>query len=316
MAQTDTDFVPRRYRVRHRTHYAYDEPVDACYERGFLGPRQTPTQTLVEHSVRVTPEPHLVVEHVDWLGNRSSYVEIRTPTTDLDVVKESVLDVAWPRVDLADFNGWTVRSAIADLRGGGTDAVTLATYSLPSALVTAEPVIADYARRHLDPEQPLGVALDAIMMGIYEDFDFRSGATKATTTLPELLELRAGVCQDFTHLALACLRSLGLAARYVSGYLETTPAPGRPRLEGADATHAWVSVLTPEGRWVDLDPTNGHLADSRYLVTAWGRDFRDVSPLKGVIYADAPIRSTLKVGVDVLRMTSSNPETSQAPGPN
>lgn len=125
--------------------------------------------------------------------------------------------------------------------------------------------------------------------------------------MPDLLDLRTGVCQDFTYLTLACLRSLGLPARYVSGYLETTPAPGRPRLEGADATHAWVSVLTPGGTWVDLDPTNGHLADSRYLVTAWGRDFRDVSPLKGVIYADAPIRSTLTVGVDVLRMTSSNP---------
>ncbi|HNQ06337.1 MAG TPA: transglutaminase family protein [Tetrasphaera sp.] len=316
MTQTDADFEPRRYRVRHRTHYAYDEPVDACYERGFLGPRQTATQTLVEHTVTVTPEPDLVVEHADWLGNRSFYVEIRTPTTDLDVVKESVLDVAWPRVDLTALDRWTVRSAIADLRRGGVDAVTLATYSLPSALVTAEPVIVAYARKHLDPEQPLGVALDAIMMGVFEDFDFRSGATKVTTTLPDLLDLRAGVCQDFTHLTLACLRSLGLPARYVSGYLETTPAPGRPRLEGADATHAWVSVLTPGGTWVDLDPTNGHLADSRYLVTAWGRDFRDVSPLKGVIYADAPIRSTLTVGVDVLRMTSSNPETSPAPEPS
>ena len=107
------------------------------------------------------------------------------------------------------------------------------------------------------------------------------------TTLPELLDLRQGVCQDFTHLALGCLRAVGLPARYVSGYLETAPPPGQPRLEGSDASHAWASVMVPGGGWVDLDPTNDHLADSRYVVTAWGRDFRDVSPLKGVVFTEA-----------------------------
>ena len=125
------------------------------------------------------------------------------------------------------------------------------------------------------------------------------------TTLPELLALRQGVCQDFTHLALGCLRAVGLPARYVSGYLETAPPPGRPKLEGSDASHAWASVMVPGGGWVDLDPTNDHLADSRYVVTAWGRDFRDVSPLKGVIFTESS-GSSLEVGVDVVRLPSTD----------
>ncbi|NLJ55201.1 MAG: transglutaminase family protein, partial [Intrasporangiaceae bacterium] len=146
--------------------------------------------------------------------------------------------------------------------------------------------------------------LAALLHGINEDFAFNSKATTVRTTLPELLGIRAVVCQDFAHLALGALRSVGLLARYVSGYIETTPAPGATKLVGSDASHAWVSVRVPDGSWVDLDPTNDHFCDSRYLVSAWGRDFADVSLLKGVIYTqdDVTTSSTLRVGVDVTRV--------------
>jgi transglutaminase-like putative cysteine protease len=147
----------------------------------------------------------------------------------------------------------------------------------------------------------LGEALVGLYSTIYRDFKYELGATSVRTTLPELLRLRKGVCQDFAHLAVGCLRSVGLPARYVSGYVETSPPPGQPKLEGSDASHAWTSVLVPGGEWIDLDPTNDHFADSRYIVTAWGRDFRDVSPLKGVVYTESK-KSTLEVKVDVFRV--------------
>jgi transglutaminase-like putative cysteine protease len=293
-------FAPRRYEVRHRTTYTYEGTVESCYERGFLRPRETPTQTVVSNEVRVAPEPHLLSEHVDHFGNRSFYVEVRTPHSRLEVEKTSVIDVAWPEVDLAALDAWTVSEAVALVRSEA-DPVERATYTLPSVLVTPHPQVTDYAAATLAADRPLGEALVALTSAIHGDFSYRPGATTVRTTLPELLELRAGVCQDFTHLALGCLRALGLPARYVSGYLETTPPPGQEKLEGADASHAWASVQVPGGSWVDLDPTNDQLADSRHLVTAWGRDFRDVSPLKGVIFTEAA-SSSLDVAVDVTRL--------------
>lgn len=301
--QGPDDFTPRRYEVRHRTTYTYEEAdVTACYERGFLEPRPTPTQRVISNAVRVLPEPDLVSEHTDHFGNRSSYVEVRSPHRVLEVTKTSVLDVDWPEVDLAALDAWTVGEAVAAL-AEDADPVEHASYLLPSPLVAVDDVVREYGRRVLDPAAPLGEAIVALTHAIFEDFTYSSGVTDVRTTLQELLALRQGVCQDFTHLALGCLRSAGLPARYVSGYLETAPPTGQPRLEGSDASHAWASVMVPGGGWVDLDPTNDHLADSRYVVTAWGRDFRDVSPLRGVVFTEST-GSSLDVGVDVLRLPS------------
>ena len=148
---------------------------------------------------------------------------------------------------------------------------------------------------------PVGEAIGTVYHAIYEGFSYTQGATTVATTLPEVINARAGVCQDFAHLAVASFRAVGLPARYVSGYIETYPPPGEEKLAGSDATHAWASVYIPERGWIDLDPTNDQLADSRYLVTAWGRDFRDVSPLKGVIFSESR-DSVLDVAVDVTRL--------------
>ncbi len=298
-------YAPRRYRVRHSTIYTYDDDVQACYERGFLRPLQTWSQQVISHEVLVSPEPDVVSDHVDHFGNHSYYVEIRSPHRELVVGKVAFVDVAWPRPDLEALNAHTVAEAAARI-AEEADPVLRAEYLLPSELVELGPEVRAYAEGVLWPDRPLGDALEGLYATIYRDFNYELGATSVRTTLPELLTLRKGVCQDFAHLAAGCLRTVGLPARYVSGYVETSPAPGQPKLEGSDASHAWTSVLVPGGGWIDLDPTNDHFADSRYIVTAWGRDFRDVSPLKGVVFTEAK-KSKLEVKVDVFRV---NPDGS------
>lgn len=294
--------TPRRYEVRHVTTYTYQTPVTASFGRACLRPRDTPHQDIVSHHIEVSPTPDVLDEGEDFFGNFSHYLEIMTPHTELVVAKSSVLDVTWPEVDLAALDQWTVAEAAARLPvDPAVDPVERARYLLPSPLVTLEPVVREYAQTLVWPGRPLGEAIAAVTHVIFRDFTYAKGATTTKTTLPEVLDKMAGVCQDFAHLACAVFRAAGLPARYVSGYIETSPPPGRPKLAGSDATHAWTSVMVPGGQWVDIDPTNNHLADSRYITTAWGRDFRDVSPLKGVIFSEGG-GSTLKVAVDVTRL--------------
>ncbi|BBH18547.1 hypothetical protein Back2_28340 [Nocardioides baekrokdamisoli] len=300
MSQTADDFLPRRYQVRHRTTYTYEGAVDTCYERGFLAPRDTPSQLVLSNRIDIDPEPDLITEHLDHFGNRSFYVEVHSSHSQLQVTKTSVLDVAWSQPNLDRLNQWTVATAAAQIVAHA-DPVERAEYEMSSPLVRLSPVVSEFAASLINPAMPLGEAIRALTHGIFSGFAYEPGATTINTTLPDLLQLRAGVCQDFTHLAVGALRSVGLPARYVSGYLETSPPPGKAKLEGSDASHAWASVMLPDGSWLDFDPTNDHFCDSRYVVTAWGRDFRDVSPLKGVIFADAA-SSSMSVAVDVTRV--------------
>lgn len=285
----------RRYRVRHVTTYTYDEVLQACYNRGLLRPRETDFQRVLSSTVQVSPQPDLVSEHLDYFGNHSLYVETRTPSQQLVVAAESVVEVDWAPLDLDGLNRWTLAEAAALLAAG--DPLDLGDFALGSPHVLIDETVRAYATAALGAELPLGDALVALNAAIHTDFEYSQGATSVRTTLAELLELRQGVCQDFAQLAIGCLRAVGLPARYVSGYLETSPPAGREKLRGTDATHAWVSVLTPRG-WIDLDPTNNQFADSGYIVTAWGRDFSDVSPLRGVVFTEAT-SSTLSVEVDV-----------------
>ncbi|HJE51222.1 MAG TPA: transglutaminase family protein [Tessaracoccus flavescens] len=301
MRQLPDNLTPRRYFVKHRTSYEYSEPVTLCHERGFLTPRATDSQTVVVHGSRILPEPLLHTEHTDRFGNTSHYVEIHYPHTMLEVVKEAVIDVEWPEYNVDQLDEWTLASARRAIAGNPAFRLDRAMYGLPSKHVAIPDELSAYIDSLLAPSLGFGQALVELTKGIRRDFAYRPGVTSIRTTVAELLELRAGVCQDFAHLGIAILRSLGIPARYVSGYIETTPPPGKPRLEGSDASHAWISVLAPSGQWIDIDPTNSQFADSRYLVTAWGRDFADVSPLRGVVVTEAA-SSRLSVGVDVVAM--------------
>jgi transglutaminase-like putative cysteine protease len=289
--------APHRYLVEHLTRYRYDAPVEAVYNRGFVRPRDTESQLVLDSELVVSPDPDQVTEHLDYFGNHSTYLETRAPHTEFQVTCRSTVEVDWPVPDLNGFNQHTVAEAAREL-AADTDPLVLADFTMPSPLVAIGPAVRGYASEVLEPDRPLGDALVALYTRSHDDFEYRTGATSVKTTLDELLTLRSGVCQDFAHLAVGCLRAAGLPARYVSGYLETAPPPGAEKLQGADATHAWVSVLTPALGWVDLDPTNAQFADSRYIVTAWGRDFTDVSPLRGVVFTEAS-GSDLTVEVDV-----------------
>lgn len=315
----------RPYEVTHATEYRYEEYVTDSFGRAMLAPRETACQRILEHTVEITPEPHVLSEHVDHFGNFSHFYQVRTPHTTLRVVKRSLLEIQCPPPDLDRLNRWTVAQAAEliatggrrdELAGGGTtpsiDLVEAAQYVLPSQLVDLTDEVEQYALTILPPERPFGEALVALYSQIYRDFTYAKGTTSVKTTLPDLLAQREGVCQDFAHLAVGCLRAVGIPGRYVSGYIETMPPPGQVKLAGSDATHAWVGAMTPDGDWVDLDPTNDHFADSRYVVTGWGRDFRDVSPLKGVIFSEGK-GSELKVAVDVIRQDRPDPRQHPAP---
>lgn len=292
---------PRRYDVRHVTTYTYADDVTASYGRACLRPRDTIGQSVLTHSITVDPVPAIVTEGLDLFGNWTHYLEIHTPHRRLEVTKSATIDVARLPWDLSELDRWTVAEAVAAPPRPDADPALRAAFLLPSPLVTWDEEVRAYGAALLPPAAPLGEALAGLVTAIFEGFTYAKGATNVRTTLPELLRIRAGVCQDFAHLMIGVLRSMGLPARYVSGYLETAPPPGKPKLQGADATHAWAGVQLPDGRWLDLDPTNDCVADSRYLVTAWGRDYRDVAPLKGVIYTEGA-SSTLTVAVDVTRV--------------
>jgi Transglutaminase-like enzymes, putative cysteine proteases len=287
----------RRYRVRHRTSYRYDEVLEAGYNRGLLRPRETPTQQVLSFEVTSTPAAEQLSEHSDYFGNPSLYLETRSPVTELVVEAVSEVQVQWPAPDLAGLDAWSVAEASAVL-AAELDPVEHTEFTWPSPLVALDATLGEYAAQLLAPERRLGTALADLLHAIHRDFSYTSGSTSVSTTLAEVLATREGVCQDFAQLTVGCLRWAGLPARYVSGHLETAPPPGRPKLRGADATHAWASVRCPDGNWVDLDPTNDQFADSRYIVTAWGRDYSDVSPLRGVVFTEAG-SSTLSVEVDV-----------------
>lgn len=293
---------PRTYEVHHRTLYTYDDDVTASYGRAYLVPRDAPGQRCTSSALEIRPEAGASSASTDFYGNRSVYFEVHTRHRALDVVSVSTVDVDRPVPDLAGLDGTTWEAAAQRTAAlgpaAGVDAVDML---LDSPQVARSAVVEEYARGVFVPGRPLGESLVALYRTIHADFTYTSGSTSVSTTIEEVLRRREGVCQDFAHLAVACLRTVGLPARYVSGYLETSPPPGKPRLQGADASHAWASVHVPDLGWVDLDPTNDQPADSRYVVTAWGRDYKDVPPLKGVIFTEAK-KSTLTVEVDVIRV--------------
>lgn len=310
--------MSRVLEITHTTRYSYREEVTESYGRAFLAPRECPGQTCLQHELTVSPAAELVHEHQDHYGNRSTYLEVLTPHTELVVTATSRV-----RIDRdADGVRAGLERCLTPWEGAGRlalaeqdDDLHAHDFLLPSTHVPpvdqaidqatgqatdqADDLVAAFAASVFTPGRPAGPAVRDLISRIHRDLRYRPGVTSVTTTPAQVLAQRAGVCQDFAHLAIAVLRRCGLPARYVSGYLETQPPPGQPKLLGADASHAWVSVLLPGLGWVDLDPTNDTLVDQAHVLTAWGRDYSDVPPLKGVIFSEGSV-STLAVAVDVV----------------
>jgi transglutaminase-like putative cysteine protease len=288
-----------RYRVTHRTEYRYSEPVDSGHNEARLLPRPLDRQQVLASSLAVDPPASDQRERLDYFGNRVVAFSLDRPHRSLTVTSTSEVLVE-PRVDGLDLfagESWEqVRGALRETTD--PEGLMARDLSLASPLVPLGSELAGYAAPSFTAGRPLLDAVHDLMMRIHRDFRYDPEFTTLSTPLAEVLAHRRGVCQDFAHLAIGCLRTQGLAARYVSGYIETLPPPGKPRLVGADASHAWFSVFVPDCGWVDFDPTNNQLPESRHITVAWGRDYADVTPLKGVIFGGGQMR--LSVAVDVV----------------
>ncbi len=301
-----------RYRLRHLTHYHYAEPVTRAHNQTrMLLRRDIPDQHTESRVLRIGPRPAYGKMHLDYFGNRVLYFEIDRPHTEFRILVRHTVQRRTPEPPPLEASApW--EQVAAQLASGQTAELRrLRLYTQPSRLAPVSAELAAFARRYFTPGTPLLVAADAMSCGIYRDFRFDPLVTSVTTPVTEVLARRRGVCQDFAQLMIAALRSIGLAARYVSGYLETLPPPGKPRLVGADASHAWVSLWCPNNGWQDFDPTNKLRPRDQHIVSAWGRDYDDVIPLNGVIEGGGE-RSTMRVAVDVMRLPDTDAEADAA----
>jgi transglutaminase-like putative cysteine protease len=286
-----------KYRILHKTGYRYSEPASLSQNELFLLPRQTAVQQVSDCRVDIDPEPQYLHQRIDYFGNQVQVFMVQQPHSALTITAASTVETTRPAAPEPDCTpAWeTVARGLA--APASPEALEACQFLFPSPLVTVGPSAAAYARSSFAPGKPvLACALDLIRR-IYAEFNYDKSATTIDTSVEQILEERRGVCQDFAHLAVSCLRSLGLAARYVSGYLETLPPPGKPKLVGADASHAWISLFVPDAGWVDLDPTNNLIPGEAYVTLAWGRDYGDVTPVKGVVMGGGV--HTLTVTVDV-----------------
>jgi transglutaminase-like putative cysteine protease len=291
-----------KYRVTHTTEFVYDARVGLCYNLARMVPRELPRQQILSTALQIDPLPNDHYQGTDYFGNRTDYFSIQQPHDRLVVTAVSEVEVSQAETGLFDHAenpSWeTVRERLGHERS--VEIIEAFQFTLESPMVSADDLLADYARISFPPGRPFDDAVHDLMQRIYTEFRYAPEFSTIATPLKEVMEHRSGVCQDFAHLAIGCLRAQGLAARYVSGYIETDPPVGKERLVGADASHAWFSVFQPGVGWLDFDPTNNQRPGHRHITVAWGRDYADVTPLKGVAFGSG--EHELKVAVDVQRL--------------
>lgn len=285
------------YRIRHTTRYQYEHLVGSSYQSLHLTPRSFDRQSVQQAVISVSPVPLSKESRIDFFGNPVTDIFIRDPHDSLTILAESNVVVRANEDVLLDLSPAWERAAQLAREALTDDARNAGRFCFPSPHVLLEGA-KDYVAPLLVSGKPLLRLAMELTEQIYRDFEYRGGVTDVYTPIPEVLTARAGVCQDFAHLGLACFRACGLPARYVSGYLLTQPAQGQPRLTGADASHAWFSVWCPEFGWVDFDPTNNILTQAEHITLGWGRDYSDVSPTRGHIHGGGT--QLLEVAVDVV----------------
>ncbi len=306
-APAATDETPYRYRVRHLTRYAYDGEVMHSHQLLRLKPRTMPHQTTISSSLTITPQPVARVESEDAFGNPVTRVQLDRPHHSLTVDAQMEVEVRLrPPRKADDSEPW--REVAASLRYTAQpltpEALEVRRYLSESPYVRIKRSFSHFAADCFPPDAPVLVCAERLMHKIHREFTYAPGETQVMTPLVDVLDTKRGVCQDYSHVMIACLRAQGLAARYVSGYLRTLPragAPAEPDLIGADASHAWVAVYAPPFGWVALDPTNDLRVGRDHVTLAWGRDFGDVSPLRGVILGGGDQELTVNVSVRPLQ---------------
>jgi transglutaminase-like putative cysteine protease len=291
-----------KYIVRHSTRYQYALPVSNCYNLAYVLPRNTLTQQVENMDIQILPNASMRNTRQDYFGNAFLQFSIEKNHLELDVTVISHIRIQEPGNSInLDFGNPC--SYVQYLLKNSSDLQTLQAreFMLNSPMVQQHTDLADYATPSFSDDRPFLSAVMDLTQRIFADFSYDPQFSDVATPLADVLKHKRGVCQDFAHLAIGCLRSLGYPARYVSGYLETLPAAGQEKLIGADATHAWFAVYSPGEGWYEFDPTNNKMTTEQHITTAWGRDYSDVSPLKGVIFGGGH-SPQLQVSVDVQRV--------------
>lgn len=280
-----------RYRITHTTQYDYTDTVGLSYNEAHLMPRNCANQQVITSTLNITPVAADYRMRDDFFGNRVAYFSIQQPhqTFTVTATSEVLLTENFAQLDFYQGFAWeTVREMLLQqplpFLQYASELLDARQYTLDSPLIETSAQLVDYARPSFTLGRSITDTVNDLMQRIYHDFTFDPDFTTLATPLATVLEHRRGVCQDFAHLAIGCLRSQGLAARYVSGYIETLPPPGEAKLVGADASHAWFSVYVPEQGWIDFDPTNNIIPSTQHITLGWGRDYGDITPLKGVIF--------------------------------
>ncbi|XOV80346.1 MAG: transglutaminase N-terminal domain-containing protein [Aestuariibacter sp.] len=290
-----------KYQIRHATTYSYAENVSLSQNHARLAPLHNELQLCHEYDIQVTPGADYQDEYTDYFGNVVTVFEVPTLHKTMVVTATSVVEIL-PRPQQGLFEYYLSWEQVRDLLQHPRDTMQLsaAEFALATPTTQATTEIRDYTLQSFTPGRSLIPACDDLMGRIFEDFSFDPAFSTINTPVKEVFLHKKGVCQDFAHLSLTCLRSIGLAAKYVSGYIETIPPPGVEKLTGADATHAWFAVFVPGLGWLDFDPTNNLKPAEQHVTLATGRDFYDVTPLKGVMFGGGAHQ--LAVAVDMNRI--------------
>lgn len=285
-----------KYKLKHKTLYTYVNPVHNYQSILCLQPLNSDRQICSNFKLEIEPKPTKVYSRTDYFGNIQHYFSLHESHKSLKVTVSSEIEVL--KNEAQEISSITCEEARLKFKTDRPLKIEVLQYQLPSLFITWDEEITAFAESCLLPNIPLYEGVLNLIKKIFTEFQFKSGATNINTPLKTVLKERKGVCQDFSHLAIACLRSVGIPAKYVSGYIETLPPKGKIKLEGSDASHAWISVYIPEMGWCEFDPTNNMIPQQRHIVTAYGRDFADVSPLKGIIFSSG--EQKIKVEVDVI----------------
>lgn len=291
-----------QYSISHTTSYTYHEPVGICHNIARLIPRDTDHQKCISRVISISPEPSVINEFIDFFGNYVIYFSVDKEHSKLVVDVNTTIEKA---------NGFSLKpeliskagvvETINEMNRPGLETALIRQFVFATPMTQWNDEIAAYAAKSFTGNRSVFEGSLDLMQRIYKDFSFTSGITTIATPVSEVMKQRKGVCQDFAHLGISCLRSVGLAVRYVSGYIETISPKGREKLVGADASHAWFSVYIPGMGWVDFDPTNNQIPADQHITIGWGRDYADISPFRGIILSSGT--HDLEVAVDVLRTT-------------
>ena len=290
-----------RYRLTHQTKYSYSEDVTLCHNELRMSPRDGDGQSCLSSVVTIDPQHNTYSERSDFFGNKVVYFDVESPHDALVIMVDSEIETTERAIDevQAGRDSWeAVRDQLQT--DASPDVLDVKLYLLDSPLVPTVNGLDALINECFPPERSLLDASMALMAKIFREWRYDPTATTIATPLWQVLENRAGVCQDFAHLGIAVLRRVGLAACYVSGYLETVPPAGQTKLRGADASHAWYSVYFPGIGWIDFDPTNNQRPNARYVIVARGRDYGDVSPLRGIVFGGGHMQLSVAVDVEPL----------------